>query len=75
MTIKYVIIGIITIAATMIPTSVSATGIRHDPGDDATIEESRCWRDGYDSYGCEDLLRTKEECGELTNNPNRDRRI
>ena len=44
-----VVAGIITIPATMIPTSVSATGIRHDPGDDATIEESRCWRDGYDS--------------------------
>ena len=27
------------------------------------------------AYGYEDSLRTKEECGELINNPNRDRRI
>ena len=29
--------------------SVSATGIRVDSGDDATIEESHCWVNGYDS--------------------------
>jgi hypothetical protein len=75
--------------------NVSATGIRHDSGDDATDEEHGCHIDGYDSgfagkydkdrareciehddnynqlwaYGCEDSLRTEEECGELINNP------
>ena len=75
--------------------NVFTTGVRHDPGDDATLEESHCWLDGYDSgfagkydkdrarecidhsdnynqmwaYGCEEALRTEEECGDLINNP------
>ncbi|MFY9967433.1 MAG: hypothetical protein WBL44_04865 [Nitrososphaeraceae archaeon] len=88
----YVAIPILLLAA--VP-NVSATGIRHDSGDDATDEEHGCHIDGYDSgfagkydsdrarecvehddnynqlwaYGCEDSLRTEEECGELINNP------
>ncbi|MGH9987477.1 MAG: hypothetical protein ACRD8W_26330, partial [Nitrososphaeraceae archaeon] len=91
-----VIIGAIVITLLISSVSnVSATGIRHDSGDDATDEEHGCHIDGYDSgfagkydsdrarecvehddnynqlwaYGCEDSLRTEEECGELINNP------
>ena len=51
MTIKYVIIGTIvtTLLISSVSNNVSATGVRHDAGDDATLEESHCWRDGYDS--------------------------
>ncbi|MGH9950508.1 MAG: hypothetical protein ACRD5J_02700 [Nitrososphaeraceae archaeon] len=45
-----VIIGaIIAILFTIPISNVSASGIRHDSGDDATAEESHCWIDGYDS--------------------------
>ena len=42
----YVAIPILLLAA--VP-NVSATGIRHDSGDDATDEEHSCHIDGYDS--------------------------
>lgn len=55
---------------TAIP-NVSATGIRHDPGDDATEEESECFVNGYDSgfAGKYDKDRAKE-CIEHSNQYN-----
>ena len=96
LTLKYVVIGAIVMTLLISSvSSVSATGIRYDSGDDATDEEQYCHVDGYDSgfagkydsdrareciehsdnynqlwtYGCEDALRTEEECGDLINNP------
>lgn len=80
----------------IVPNYVFASGIRGDTDEDATIGESICWVNGYDSgfageydkdrseecgkfhenfyskmwdMGCEDSLRTEEECDKLKNNP------
>jgi hypothetical protein len=88
-------LAIIPLLLLVTPATAFATGLRGDPGDDATDEQADCFVNGYDSgfagkydkdrarecvehkdqynkmwdRGCEDSLRTEEECGELINNP------
>jgi hypothetical protein len=42
-------LALLTIIIIIPANNVFATGIRGDSGDDATLEESKCWVNGYDS--------------------------
>ncbi len=69
----YISIIVVLALLMMIPiSSVSATGVRHDSGDDATAEEHECWINGYDSgfAGKYDKDRARE-CIEHSDNYNK----
>lgn len=68
---KLIFLGLIIPVLMLTVPNVYATGLRHDPGDDATEEEAECFINGYDSgfAGKYDKDRAKE-CIEHSDNYN-----
>ena len=68
---KLVFLGLVAtpIFLLLVPTNAFASGIRGDSDEYATVEESRCWVNGYDSGFAGKYDKTKhDECLENSTN-------